>query len=216
MAPAVMTEVSPKHANQAGRVLLALIVGVLLGFSGVLISSRTALLTGWMGSLQRAMHISVAQPTVVSHIQQLQRVETVSFTMDKVVTGGHESEVLPDFLAGDKLLMIVHGDVVAGVDFSRLQPGDVTVLGSQVTLHLPDAEIFSTRLDSANTKVYSRQTGLLVPADPNLETEVRQQAENNLRESALSGNILATAQQNARSTLTSLLQGLGFKDVQFH
>jgi hypothetical protein len=54
-----------------------------------------------------------------------------------------------------------------------------------VWLHLPEAAVFTTRLDSAKTRVYSRQTGLLVPTDPNLETQVRQEAERVLQESAL-------------------------------
>jgi hypothetical protein len=211
----VVTEIPQKESASPARVLIALLIGLLLGFAGLLVTTRNATVSSWITSLQRTMHIGLSQPTVVSHIQQLQRLETVSYTMDKVVTGGHESDILPDFLGADKLLMIVHGDVVAGVDFSHLQPGDVAVHGSQVTLHLPEAEIFSTRLDSAGTRVYSRQTGLLVPADPNLETQVRQQAEGNLRQSALDGNILQTAQQNARSTLTSMLQGLGFSDIEF-
>jgi hypothetical protein len=73
--------------------------------------------------------------------------------------------------------------------------------------------VFSTRLDSARTRVYSRQTGLLVPTDPNLETQVRQEAERQLLAAALADGILRTAQQNATSTITSLLRGLGFDKI---
>jgi hypothetical protein len=75
--------------------------------------------------------------------------------------------------------------------------------------------VFSTRLDSGKTRVYSRQTGLLVATDPNLETQVRQEAERQLQESALADGILKTAQANAALTITSLLQGLGFEKVEF-
>ena len=111
--------------------------------------------------------------------------------------------------------MLVHGEVVAGIDFSNLKPADVKIEGKLVHLHLPTAQVFSTRLDSAKTRVYSRQTGLLVPTDPNLETEVRQEAERQLQEAALADGILRTAQQNAASTLTGLLQGLGFDKIDF-
>jgi hypothetical protein len=62
--------------------------------------------------------------------------------------------------------------------------------------------------------VYSRQTGLLVPSDPNLETQVRQEAEGQLQAAALAGGILPTAQKNAAATITSLLQGLGFEKIE--
>lgn len=159
----------------------------------------------------RTLTIDVSQPTVVDRIQRLQRLETVIYTMDKIVTGAKENPVLPDFLAGDRLLMLVHGEVVAGIDFSNLKPGDVRVEGKQVHLRVPAPQIFSTRIDSAKTRVYSRQTGWLVPTDPNLETQVRQEAERQLQEAALADGIL----RNAASTLTSLLLGLGFEKVDF-
>ena len=178
-------------------------------------SGRSLLSHLWLAMTGRTLHIDVNQPTVVDRIQRLQRLETVVYTMDKLVTGAKENAILPDFLAGDRLLMMVHGEVVAGIDFSSMKPGDVTVDGKSVRLHLPAAQVFSARLDSAKTRVYSRQTGLLVPTDPNLETQVRQEAERELQEAALADGILRTAQQNASSTITSLLQGLGFEKIDF-
>jgi hypothetical protein len=163
----------------------------------------------------RSLSIDVSQPTVVDRIQRLQRLETVVYTMDKLVTGAKENPIFPDFLAGDRLLMMVHGEVVAGIDFSSLKPDDVRVDGKHVRLRLPVAQVFSVRLDSAKTRVYSRQTGLLVSTDPDLETQVRQEAERQLQQAALADGILRTAQQNATSTISSLLQGLGFEKIDF-
>lgn len=63
--------------------------------------------------------INVNQPTVVRQIQQLQRLETVSYTMDKIMSGERNNAYLPKFLAGDRLLLVVHGDVIAGVDLGK-------------------------------------------------------------------------------------------------
>jgi hypothetical protein len=178
-------------------------------------SGRALLSHMWSAVTGRTLTIDVSQPTVVDRIQRLQRLETVIYTMDKIVTGAKENPVLPNFLAGDRLLMLVHGEVVAGIDFSNLKPGDVTVDGKQIRLHLPPPQIFSTRIDSAKTRVYSRQTGLLVPTDPDLETQVRQEAERQLQEAAMADGILRNAQQNAASTIKSLLQGLGFTNIEF-
>jgi hypothetical protein len=200
--------------------LLGLVLGIVaIGSVGWVMLSRTsgrALLSrAWSAVTGRTLSIDVSQPTVVDRIQRLQRLETVVYTMDKLVTGAKENPIFPDFLAGDRLLMLVHGEVVAGIDFSSLKPGDVRVDGKEVRLHLPASQVFSTRLDSEKTRVYSRQTGLLVPTDPNLETQVRQEGERELQAAALADGILRTAQQNASSTITSLLQGLGFEKVDF-
>ena len=202
-----------------GRITAALLVGIAIGVLGLIAIARQAAPSFWNGwggrFLGRSTKIDVSQLTVVNKIQQLQRLETVVYTMDKVVSGEKENPVLPNFLAGDRLLMVVHGEVVAGVDFSALKSGDVAVDDRKVVLRLPSAQVFSTRIDNERTKVYSRQTGLLVPVDPNLETQVRQEAERQLQQAALLDGILKTANTNARSTLTSLLQGLGFEQVEF-
>jgi hypothetical protein len=201
------------------RTTAALVLGVALGVMGLTVIARQAAPSFWNGwaarLLGRGTEIDVSQPTVVNKIQQLQRLETVVYTMDKVVSGEKENPILPNFLAGDRLLMVVHGEVVAGVDFSGLKSGDVAIEDRKVVLRLPTAQVFSTRIDNERTKVYSRQTGLLVPVDPNLETEVRQEAERQLQQAALLDGILKTANTNAHSTLTSLLEGLGFERVEF-
>jgi hypothetical protein len=213
-----------KRIRSSAAVVLALIMGLFLGVLlvgslGWLMVSRTSgrafLNHMWSAATGRTLSIDVSRPTVVDRIQRLQRLETVVYTMDKLVTGAKENPIFPDFLAGDRLLLMVHGEVVAGIDFSSLKLGDVRVDGKQIHLRLPESQVFRTRIDSAKTRVYSRQTGLLVPTDPNLETQVRQEAERQLQAAALADGILRTAQQNAASTISSLLLGLGFENVDF-
>ncbi len=105
-------------------------------------SGRALLSHMWSAVTGRTLSIDVSQPTVVDRIQRLQRLETVVYTMDKLVTGAKENPIFPDFLAGDRLLMMVHGEVVAGIDFSNLKPGDVRVDGKQIRLHLPASQVF--------------------------------------------------------------------------
>jgi hypothetical protein len=182
---------------------------------GALVWSSTGLGLWHLMSILRGerTQINVDQPTVVRQIQQLQRLETVSYTMDKIISGEHANAYLPKFLVGDRLLLVVHGEVVGGINLARLQPGDVLTQGRKVSIHLPAAEVFSTRIDNARTKVYSRDTGLFSSPDPDLESEVREEAERQLQQAALQDGILKTAADNARSTISGMLQGLGFHEV---
>lgn len=192
----------------SGAALTLVLVGALVWFS-------TGIgLLHLIGSLRRGdAQIHVDQPTVVRQIRQLQRLETVSYTMDKIISGEHTNAYLPKFLAGDRLLLVVHGEVVGGINLASLQPGDVVVQGGKVSIHLPAAEVFSTRIDNARTKVYSRDTGLFSSPDPNLESEVREDAERQLQQDALQDGILKTAADNARSTISGMLKGFGFYEV---
>jgi hypothetical protein len=161
------------------------------------------------------VRISADQPTVIRQIRGLDRLETVSYTLEKIIGGERENPILPNFLAGDRLLLVVHGEVIAGIDLSKLQATDVVVKGRSVSVHLPQAEIFTVSVDNQKSKVYSRETGLFSSPDPNLETEVRQEGERQIRDAAMQDGVLDSAAKNARQTLTSLLNGLGFDSVEF-
>src|SRR4029453_4870761 len=183
--------------------------------AGVAVAGAMALVIAYLLFFRESTRIDVSRPTVVQHIQQLQRLETVVYNMEKIVSGGQDNKYLPRMLAGDRILLIVHGEVTAGVDLSALAASALSIDGKSVAIRLPEATVFSTRLDNARTRVYTRETGLFSSPDPELESDVRREAERQLTQSALDGGILKSAAANARTTLTSLLQGLGFEAVTF-
>jgi Protein of unknown function (DUF4230) len=194
------------------RWLCILALGVVIGIATVALvlgfwSSFISRLTG-SGST-----FNVTSPTVVEKIRQLSRLETVEYTLDKIVEGDRNNPYLPDFLTGDKLLLIAHGEVIAGVDLTELKAGDVVVKGESVSMHLPAPKILTTRIDNGRTRVYSRATGLLVPADRDLESKVRLIAEQQITQAAIDDGILTKAKQNAQTSVTALLYGLGFHTV---
>ena len=191
---------------------LAGLGGFVVGF---LVAMAIAAFGGWLLFFSDSTRIDVSRPTVVQQIQQLQRLETVVYSMEKIVTGSQESKYLPRMLAGERLLLIVHGDVTAGVDLGALDPSQLTIDGKAVSMKLPEPSVFSTRVDNQRTRVYSRETGLFTAPDPDLESDVRREAERQMTQAALDGGILNTAAANARTTLTSLLNGLGFEAVTF-
>jgi hypothetical protein len=216
MAP--VTTIPERRRTGPGTVLLAVFLGLLIGIAALAVFVREATYGIWdkvaTRVTGRGLSIDTSQPTVVDKIQKLARLESVTYTMDKVVEGDRTSSILPDFLVGDKLLLNVHGQAIAGIDLSQLKPSDVVVHGKSVSVHLPAAQIFVTALDDSKTRVFSRSTGFFVQADPNLESEVRQKAQQQLEESAQAAGILQTARSNAVSTVTKLLLSLGFEQVQ--
>jgi hypothetical protein len=221
MPSTIIEKSSPLQKRSAA--FPALILGIVLGLLVALLavpamvrhvgtSMRNRISLAFLG---RHDAIDISQPTVIASIQRLARLESVVYTMDKVVEGDRTNQYLPDVLTGDKLLMVVHGQAVGGVDLSQVQASGVQIDGRSVVITMPAAQLLSVSLDNSKTRVYSRITGLLVPADPNLESEVREKAEADLRQSALDSGILTTAEGNARATLTTLLRSLGFQQITF-
>ena len=209
----------------SGRVtstsLVAFVLAIVLGAAGLAMFLRHAE-TGLAGRLAtliagRSTSFNTSVPAVVERIQSLSRLETVVYSLDSVVEGDKSSPVLPDILAGDKILLVVHGQSVAGIDLHKLKPEDVKIDGADsrsIHVNLPPSEIFATTLDNQATRVYARTTGLLVPADQNLESDTRTKAQQQLQEAALSDGILDAARKNARATITALLFSFGFQHVE--
>ena len=216
--PIVSSQPARTRSRLVPAILFTLLFGVLCGGTILALFLHEAKRGIWdrlaSAVSGRTLRIDTSQPTVVMEVRRLSRLEAVSFTMDKMVSGDREGRILPPFLTGDRILLEVHGEAIAGVDLDQLASGDVQVSGKTVHIHLPPAQIFTVALDDQKTHVYSRTTGLLVPVDPSLEGEVREQAAENLGQSALAAGILAKAHQNACSTVTRLLLGLGFEQTQ--
>ncbi len=214
------TQYNSGRSGSAGT-LLAVLLSLILGAVALAVFLRHAT-TGIMARVATAITgrtttFDTSVPAVVQKIQRLNRLETVVYSIDTVVEGSKSSPVLPDLLAGDRILLVVHGQSIAGIDLSQLKPEDVRITnkdGAQsIHVTLPPSQLFLTTLDNQHTRVYVRSTGLLVPADPNLETDTRAKAEQQLQASALSDGILDTASKNARATVTTLLYSLGFNEV---
>ncbi len=209
-----------------------LVIGVLIIFAG----SAYALVTSIQRTTQRAVQpvsdmtsalgtqvADVLHPTptilpdpvtIVNQIRPLARLETIQYTVEKVITAEVGQGALAPLL-GDKLLFVGHGYVTAGIDLGKLTSQDLVLEDRAVKVNLPQAEIFVATLDNDKSYVYHRDTGLLTHGDVNLETLARQEAEDQIRQAALDDGILGQAQVNAETYIRSLLNQLGYNQVIF-
>jgi len=152
--------------------------------------------------------------TIIRQVQNLSRLETASYTIEKVITAESGQDALA-FLFGDRLLFVAHGQVIAGVDLGLVREGDVTVTtDDRVVMVLPPAEVFVVTLDNDKSFVYDRETGIL-GLNEDLETAARQAAEEEILNAALADGILELADGNARAYLEKFITAFGFQEVVF-
>ena len=152
--------------------------------------------------------------TYINEIRALARLETIQYSVEKVITGETGGGTLAG-LFGDKILFVGHGTVIAGVDMEKLRPEHMRYENGVLTVQLPPAEIFIATLDNEKSYVYERDTGILTNPDPNLETQVRQVAEQEVLKAALEDGILEQAQINAEAYLLNFFNALGFPNTIF-
>jgi len=153
--------------------------------------------------------------TIIHQVRSLARLETIQYSVEKVIAAETGQGSLA-FLLGDRLLFVAHGVVIGGVDLEKLGPDDLKVEENVLYVQLPEAEIFIATLDNENSYVYDRDTGLLTKGDINLETTARRIAEKEIEKSSIEDGILDLAQQNAENYLYRLLLEIGrYDDVIF-
>lgn len=152
--------------------------------------------------------------TIIHEVRSLARLETIQYSVEKVITAETGQGKLA-FLFGDRLLLVAHGIVIAGVDLGKLNTGDLSVKDQVLYVRLPEPEIFVATLDNEKSYVYDRETGLFTAGDVNLESLARQVAEEEIRKAALEDGILKQAQNNVEDYLMRLLHSLGYTEIVF-
>jgi hypothetical protein len=187
-----------KSIFPAVLVLFIFIGGIWLGFK----------LTHWTKS-DSGLH-EENTVTVVEQIQTLSDLVTVKYVVEKVV-------ILEDakWYGENRVLLLAHGVVKAGIDLKRLKPGDVQISGKTIRIHMPPPQITDAYLDDSQTRVIDHTTGLLREFDKDLEQTARANAVDDIRRAARTDGILNDASQRAQLELALFLSQAGYDHVEF-
>lgn len=169
---------------------------------------------------------TITREGVVTQIQQLNRLHTVAFSVDTVITSERPGSWMKLWQDEQKALFIAHGRVEAGVDLSALTPEMVQVIQPtqtitdaedeqaannalasampQINITLPPTEIFSVYLD--DIEIYDWQTGAfgMMQVDPKILDEAQSMAKKEVLERACRGDVMTMALQNAQTQLQQL------------
>jgi hypothetical protein len=154
---------------------------------------------------------------VVRQVQTLSDLVTVKYIVEKVIVlESPPQSTLGQFVQGNnRVLMLAHGIVKAGIDLKRLKPEDVQVSDKTIRIHLPPPEITDAYLDEKQTKVIDWQRGFLRDYDKDLETAARQNAVDDINRAARADGILREANDRAQTELALFLSKIGYEHVEF-
>ncbi|MGP5542602.1 DUF4230 domain-containing protein [Psychrobacter celer] len=182
---------------------------------------------------------TITREGVVTQIQQLNRLQTVAFSVDTVITSERQGSWMKLWQDEQKGLFIARGRVDAGIDLSALTPEMVQVIQPdpatddseslrkaaqndtqattvntaammpQINITLPPSEIFSVYLD--DIEIYDWQTGAfgLMQVDPKILAQAQTMAKKEVLERACRGDVMNIALQNAQTQLQQLFAMTG-------
>jgi len=164
-----------------------------------------------------------SQPVLLESITSLSEYRAASANLQVVVDVEQDTGFLPDFIKGEKTLLVAAGNVDASVDFRTVRGENLRVNEDRtaVTVTIPGARLGAARVDLERTRVFDTDRGLLdrigdVFGDGGADEERRllRLAQRKLAESARTNpELLRTAERNTRAMLEGLLRGLGFERV---
>lgn len=214
----------PKKQPIAKMSWLLLMVGLAaLAFSIYIAQNRT----------EEAPIETITREGVVTQIQQLNRLQTVAFSVDTVITSQRAGSWMKLWQDEQKGLFIARGRVQAGIDLSALTPEMVQVVQPadqlnantekaqsvdgntpisimpQINITLPPSEIFAVYLD--DIEIYDWQTGVfgMMQVDPKILAQAQSMAKKEVLERACRGDIMTMALDNAQTQLQQLFSLTG-------
>ncbi len=190
-------------------------IGLLFGFLATRSCRAPALPV--IPPLSSSVTIVRPTPNVLIAVQDLARLESATFHMERVIDlTDKQSQLFGLITTEDAILLVAVANVSAGVDLEKLTTNDIVADPEKKTakLTLPAPEVFHAELDNSKTYVHTRRTGTLAVRQENLETRARQEAERSLIDAALQAGLLGRASENARRAVEGVVRALGYEQVE--
>lgn len=145
----------------------------------------------------------------VEKIESMGKLELVKINIKDVLERTKERAM---FLPNAKTVLIVAGEVYAGIDLEKIGNDDVVESDSKVSVTLPMPEIFISKVNHEKSRVYDIQWGGFSSAE--LIDEAYREAEIAILENAKSIGYETTCQNNARMLLAPLFREISGKEVE--
>jgi hypothetical protein len=164
-----------------------------------------------------------SQPVLLRSISSLSQYRAATANLQVVVDVEQDAAILPDFIKGEKTLLVAAGTVDASVDFRGVKGRNLRVNEDRtaVTITIPRARLSDARVDLNRTRVFDRDRGLLDRIGDALgdggadqERQLLQLAQRKLAEAARANpDLQRTAERNTKAMLEGMMRGLGFTRV---
>lgn len=196
-----------------GGVVLALLTGLTL--------KGLDALPGFPELPWGSQQVDRSTPPLLTALEDLEEYHAATGTFQVVVDLERDDRWLPGALSGERTIYLATGSVDAVVDLTGLDASAVTLSedGQSATIVLPPARLEAADVDLANSRVVSRDRGLLDRVggafrdSPTSEREVAALAERRLDAAAASSDLRERAEENTEQMLTGLARSLGVEDV---
>ena len=158
---------------------------------------------------------------ILTELRDLGEYHAAQASFEVIVDQEQDVNLVPQFLAGERVQFVAIGDVDALVDFTGLGAASIRVddTSGAVTITLPSPTIAAPVLDHEQSHVMNRDRGILdrmgsaFVDSPTTEHELLVAAEGKMADAAARTDLVERAVANTTAMLRGLLGPLGYADV---
>jgi len=168
----------------------------------------------------RERTVDRSSPALLKSLTDLAELHAAEGRYQVLVDVEKDTRYVPSVLKGNRTVYSATGSVDALVDMSAIGPGSIRVEGSSVHVTVPAVRLADPALDLAQSRVLSRDRGLLdrigsaVGDERNPDQQLLLLAEGKVGRAATEDTQLRQrAESNARTTIAALIRAVGFADV---
>jgi hypothetical protein len=219
-----MNDLSDKSATGARPFRLLPVVGLVTTVVGAIVivamlAGAVALLAGWRPSLNPFGDKTTDRSgsPVLRSLTNISEYHAVTGHYETVVDLDKDTDHLPSWVSGERVLYVGKGDVDAVVDFGQLDERRVTLSkdAKSVTINLPAPAVDKPQLDLAKSYVVQHDQGLINRFNgSDLERQAQLKAISQMTAAATGEDLLTNqAKENTTKMLRGLLGSLGYTHV---
>ena len=144
--------------------------------------------------------------------KEMSELATVEYIVTKIVKADDNRTW---YKVGDrKILMSCEASIKAGIDFSKINEGDVTIDGKSISLVLPKAHLISMNIRPEDVRVEYQETGFFRDEFSTADRDaLLMQGEKQIKNSVEALGVLTAAETNASLFISNYLKTLGYNRI---
>lgn len=147
---------------------------------------------------------------ILQKITAMGKLELVKYRFKDII----ESKISKHFLPDAKIMLIVEGEAVGGIDLTKLKINQININNKVLKIYLPAPELSYYKVDHAKSKIYDTKFALLDEAI--LVDKAFKEAEQKIKKTALENGILEQTKLNTTKILTPLLEQIAGKKIEIY
>ena len=205
-------------SRRSGRPWLFAVIGLLLVAATYLGLQAVHALPSFLNPFDQQTTVR-ASPVTIESLRDMSRYVAAEGDFQVVVEVQQGRDHIPQFLYGERTVLVAVGTVEALVDFAALADQDLVVSGNSVHLTLPAPTLGDPALDTGRSYIVAHDSGVAnriagLFGDEQLDqVALYQEADRQISGAAVQSDLRTRAQANTTQMLTALFRRLGYDQV---